>query len=564
MNFNKYVLFLFKFLLLCIAFYLIDSPFISLRITDYLTREVYLKLTGYIFQLLLAVSLIAFFSISTKIVKIFFLCIFLLSSIAYRTYFNAMGTPLLFSDFVTLFEAREQIDNAFLAYSSAFYNSLLIHLPILLVYFLFPSLKLKWVGSVVVIIIYFLVLVIFTVSLVNTQGRGLLGRPGFIQTVVQSIVYSYSRIEGEDVNKALIPSERPDYQEFQVDDVGLSTVIMVIDESISWDLIDLNSNLGVTPILRDYSIKNVTNFGKAISYANCSDISNASIRKFVRYGEEEQDLLGTKNIYLWEVAKKAGYKPYLLDIQKNGIGHNYFTAEELSGVDVVDVKGISDKDIVDVILRIQEEAPVAEKQFFLLIKGGAHFPYIKIDPKMPEIFTPFMPTSSMTDSSIVEIFNSYRNLAHFQTNLFFEQVLQKLDYKKSLALVYTSDHGQSFKNIRHQATHCNTKNPELTEGTVPFLIIAPENIHQRDVIAELANNARVKSHYLIPAVLMDIFGYQSVDIAEFTQYQKLLEPNNKNRFIYKRAVPLFAAEADKYEVEDIEVLNLQNQDINNF
>lgn len=562
MKTNKIFLFTFKLILIAIAFYIVDQPFITARIDEYLVREIHGKLVGYLFQLFLAVLLVTLFSISKNWIKYSFLLLLLVSSIAYRTYYNAVGNHMLFSDLVTLFEARAQLENAFLAYSSAFYKSLLLHIPLLIVYLLFPSLQLRWKATGVTAAIYLTLLIIFTFSLINTQGRGLLGRPGFIQTPVQSIVYFYSiATDKTKVNEKLKPSERPDYTQFEVEDQGLKTLLMVIDESITWDLIDLNSDLNVTPILKEFPKENIMNFGKAISYANCSDISNASIRKFVRYGEEEADLLGTDVVYMWEVAKKAGYTPYLLDVQRDGLNHNYFTAEELSEINIIPVKGMDDGELIGVVKNLLADAPKDEKQFILIIKGGSHFPYTKVGE---DLFTPAMPTSSMNNSSVLEVFNSYRNLAYYETNTFFKEVLEKLNFRNDVALVYTSDHGQSFKNIRKQATHCNTKNTELTEAVVPFFVIAPERVLDLPVITEIKESPKIKSHYLIPAVLMDLLGFKVTDIAEFTQYPKVLDPNNPNHFTYKRAVPLFEADAEKYEVDDQKVRDLGNQDVENY
>lgn len=553
MRISSIFLFFIKFVLLCVAFYFIDAPFIHLRVDDYLTREIPLKLIGYISQLLLAVFLVSFFSIAKNPVKCLFFIILFLGSVAYRTYYNAVGTPLLFSDLVTLIEARAEIGNAYLAYSSVFLSSLLIHLPAAIIYFLFPSCSLKWRGTIFVVILYVIVLVVFTLSLINTQGRGLLGRPGFFQLPVQLIVYGYSIIDGDRINKELRPTVRPDYIDYDLEENDLKTIIMVIDESISWDLIDLNGDFGVTPILKEFPEENIVNFGKAISYANCSDISNASIRKFVRYDQEEADLLGMNRVYMWDVAVNAGYKPYLLDIQRDGIGHNYYTDGELAQLNVVKVKGIHDKDVIDVIDKLINQASPEEKLFILINKKGSHFPYSQ---SVPEIFTPRMPTSSMNNSTIEEIINSYKNLAYDHTNSFFEEVLNKLNFKDDLALVYTSDHGQSFKNIRHQATHCNTKNPELTEAVVPLFVMGNTTVINRPVIREISASEKIKSHYLIPAILMDLLGYKSEDIAQFTEFRNVLDLNNKNRFIFKRAVPLFESKADKFEVEDISVNSL--------
>ena len=331
---------------------------------------------------------------------------------------------------------------------------------------------------------------------------------------------------------------------------------MTIDESINWDLIDLNYEGNVTPTLKRYPKDNITNFGKAISYANCSDLSNASIRKFVRYGEEEKDLLGTDIVYIWEIAKHAGFTPYLIDAQGNGVGHNYFTKSETDQIDIIHVDDKADYELIDLIDLYRHRYP-EQKQFFLVIKQGSHLPYYK--EGLEEIFTPGMKSSVLSKASKEEIINTYKNRAYFETNRYFEAILEKLPYREQIAIVYTSDHGQTFDAPGQKSFHCDTRNPDIKEAIVPLLVIGPESLNQSKTVRNINDYQGIKSHYYIPALLMASFGYKDEDIVQFTEYSSLIDQGVIPQFVYDRAVPFFESEASKkmISVEDIE--NIQPQ-----
>ena len=76
---------------------------------------------------------------------------------------------------------------------------------------------------------------------------------------------------------------------------------------------------------------------------------------------------------------------------------------------------------------------------------------------------------------------------------------------------------------------------------------------------KLQASDKVKSHYLIPAILMGYMGYNERDIARFTEYEKALNTNQPNHFVYSKAIPFFTDEALKLEVSDQTINELSHQ-----
>ncbi|WP_157954873.1 sulfatase-like hydrolase/transferase [Ignatzschineria ureiclastica] len=514
------------------------------------------KLTGYLVQLIATLVLVTLFIYTKRVVKYLFLIMFLINSLFYLTFYKSVGTYLTFSDLITLLNAKAKIDDAIMGYGDQLLVALLMHIPFVIVYLWPVTIRFKWGGSLTLSACYLLVLFSYTLSLLNTQGRGLIGRPGFILPTVQFALYTYVNGKNRDINEALKPKERPDFRKFIADSGEINTVIMTIDESINWDLIDLNYNGNVTPSLYRYPEKNIVNFGRAVSYANCSDLSNASIRKFVRYGEEEKDLLGTEIVYIWEIVKQAGFVPYLIDAQANGVGHNYFTKAETDQINIIKVDDESDAELIDLIVEMRDRYP-EQKQFYLVIKQGAHLPYYK--EGIENYFSPVMQNASLSQATREEIINTYKNRARFETDRYFEAILEKLPYKEQVAIVYTSDHGQTFDAPGQKSFHCDTRNPDIKEAIVPLLFIGPQLLNESVTIENIKKNQSIKSHYYIPALIMMALGYKDSDIAQFTEYFKLSEEDTIPHFVYDRAIPFFQSDAQKKELKEVEIIPLAPQ-----
>ena len=174
---NNNIMFLLKFILITICYLFLNKDFIKERFHHYNFFEQKLKKVGYVAQLLLGTLIISLFASSLLWVKFVFYPIFLVSSIFYVTYYRSTGAPLSFADFLTLFDAKGMVHDAFLAYKDSLLIIALWHIPVTVAYFIFPSLVISNGMTIVAIGLLVVVLSALTLSLYNTQGRGLKGKP---------------------------------------------------------------------------------------------------------------------------------------------------------------------------------------------------------------------------------------------------------------------------------------------------------------------------------------------------------------------------------------------------
>lgn len=540
------IIFLLKFILITICYLFLNKDFIKERFHHYNFFEQKLKKVGYVAQLLLGTLIISLFASSLLWVKFVFYPIFLVSSIFYVTYYRSTGAPLSFADFLTLFDAKGMVHDAFLAYKDSLLIVALWHIPVTVAYFIFPSLVISNGMTMVAIGLLVVVLSALTLSLYNTQGRGLKGKPAYLIPPVFLLMYIYITYIKQGNDKAFNEKPRPNLEAITQEKSEIKTLIMVIDESINWHLIDLNRDEGNTPSLKLFPKENIINFGPAVAYSNASDLSNASIRKFIRFNEEENDLYGSSTTHIWEVVKLAGFKPYLIDAQGDGFNHNFFTPEESAEFTLLPAKHFkADTEIIDSILAVREKNP-DDKLFFLIIKEGSHFPYKNLGFDTP--FMPTMASTSIRQSTAEEVYNAYRNRTRFNTDLFFKAIYECFSYQEETVIVYTSDHGQTLANPGEKATHCDTYSPHLAEAMVPLLVVGPEKVINNAVSRDMLDSSQIASHYMIPALLMSYLGYQKDDIQAFTDYKRVLNQEEVLHFVYRRAIPFFEPTAQKMTV----------------
>lgn len=536
-----------KFLLISLTFILANYLFVGEKVLDYIVLERPFKLISYSATFLVGTLIITLFACSKSIIKYLFLGICLLNSIAYLTYYYSTGSALAYEEFRILFEAKGMISDAFSGYYPLVVKAFLWHIPFIFAYLSWPAIKIGTKLTLATITIYIIIIIGFAGLLVKKQGRGLDGRPAYIVPTAQFALHSYLEYFGDPNKLYFHPEPRISPDTFQVTHSDVSTLIVVLDESILWDMIELNRPTNITPAILRFPNKNIINFGPSISYANCSDVSNYSLRKFARFDKEEGDLYGGTPYYLWKLSQQAGFTPYLIDAQADGIGHNFFTLKELEETTVIPAAELlSDADIVDLILEKRTAYP-NEKQLFLVIKKGSHFPY-KNEGFEPT-FTPSMKSTVLTKASREEIINSYKNRIIFNTNRFFEEIYQKINYQDNTVIIYTSDHGQTFENPGQKSFHCDPKNPSVSEGLVPFLVVGPEHALKTPTLTTIEASQQIKSHYLLPPLIMSYLGYNDDDIRKFTEYETVLNPETEIGFVYRRAVPHFEAKAKKFIVD---------------
>ena len=511
---------------LIVCTYFIANPFFISKMNTFIFRPETITTK--------MVSLIVFFSINILFIvflyylaktktlyKIYFLIFILIGNIIYITFYFSTSNLLTFFDFVVLRTSAANFEDAFFSYFQNILKSSLYLIPLLIIILIKRYTNKSYLKEIV----FLFLLPIFLISgviIYKKTGRGAEGLPPMI------IPYSYelSYLGNNFLSKPFKQREAPDYDNKN----SLQNIVLIIDESIRSDFI----NSTVTPEVKN--LKNIINFGKATSYANCSQYSNILIRKLARYGKEVNDL--RNNLNIWEVMKKANYENYLVDSQGNGRGHNFFTEKELEGINNINTKTF--KDDIDSAKEINNILKSNnKKKFILLIKKGAHFPYVNENIELK--FTPNMTSKMMAFNTKEQIINSYSNLIYHNTNLFFKEIQDKYD---STLFIYTSDHGQNLENLENRQTHCSVNEPEGTQGDVPFLLFGDINIDS--LILENLKNIKV-SHYLIPYILMSGAGYSNESIENLMGGGEI---PSINEFLYGNVYGFFGGEGERKNIEE--------------
>ena len=202
----------------------------------------------------------------------------------------------------------------------------------------------------------------------------------------------------------------------------LSSIVMLVDESVRADYIDLSPGNPYTPQFAGLAGKFV-NFGPAASTGDCSSYSNV----LMRYGVSRLDITSgvNKNPSLWEYAKRSGYRTVFIDAQAGNISNaglmqNFMTMQEKSQIDgfyaIRDIPGAeADGKLADIIVK---ELAAHRPVFIYANKNGAHFPYDHAYPAEAAIFHPTMVESGI--DSVRSRIASYRNAISWSVDRFID------------------------------------------------------------------------------------------------------------------------------------------------
>jgi hypothetical protein len=304
----------------------------------------------------------------------------------------------------------------------------------------------------------------------------------------------------------------------------LSSIVMLVDESVRADYINLSPGNPYTPQFAGLADKFV-NFGPAASTGDCSSYSNV----LLRYGVSRQDITGgvNKNPSLWEYAKRSGYRTVFIDAQAGNISNaglmqNFMTMQEKSQIDgfyaIRDIPGAeADGKLSDIIVK---ELAAHRPVFIYANKNGAHFPYDHAYPAEAGVFHPTMAESG-TDSVRARI-ASYRNAISWSVDKFMGSFFPAADLSDT-TLVYTSDHGQVLQPTG--LTHCQVDEPDPRMGFVPLMVYT-SNPSLRALLENGAKQLKGKtSQFQIAPTLLQLMGYRPEDIA--TMHDESLMGNSK-------------------------------------
>ncbi|MGE0005560.1 MAG: sulfatase-like hydrolase/transferase [Parvibaculaceae bacterium] len=328
----------------------------------------------------------------------------------------------------------------------------------------------------------------------------------------------------------------------------VKNILLLVDESIRADYLDFSPGNPVTPNLPSLEA-NFVNFGPAASGGNCSHYSNFILRS----GARRNDLAKSANTspLIWSYAKKAGYRTVFIDAQgaivkDPGRLTNFMTLSETREIDrFVSLNYVSpDQADFELLKIVAEELKGDQPVFIYANKNGAHFPYDATYPGNQAKFGPTMIESGSGDTR--HRIASYDNAIAWSVDRFFSRFFTDIGLA-NLAMVYTSDHGQSLD--RGRLTHCTIDNPDPREGLVPLLAYASDPaLRSRLEAGARAGRGRASHFTIIPGVL-EMMGYRASDIAGYYGESLFTAPMGPPAFTSGDIFGLFSKEVHWHPVD---------------
>lgn len=507
-------------LLLLISFLYFTNPTFIRRIQEIGFQ---LPLVFFVFIWLLGASIfIAIAFLKLRILRFFWTGVWLIISVFSSIYWSVTNKDLGISDIETLLGLTAFIDNIWLTYQSEVIRGCMLGSLGVLALSMPPFLwspaqsidrsygrKILWFA-----IIPSLPMILIVGTLYLRNGEGTSGMPnqfkipGFLMTLAVEVALKGSPPLRQIVSVTPQQAERPKH------------VVIVMDESIRGDLLDINNPGSAHSGLLEYKDR-ITNFGVASSLANCSASSNVSFRYAVTRENYLNDI--KRHPSIWAYAKKAGYRTYYLDGQRESGGlQNFMDEAELREIDEFFQlpKGTkpADRDI-NLARKIRGILLETKQAAFIYVnKMGAHFPY---EGKYPETARSFHPTlvqsylgntpdipaakstGQETEVEHLQFKNSYLNAVSWNVGGFFKELLPQLDLRE-IILLYTSDHGQDLHENGKKGlnTHCNSGAASPEEGRVPLFVMSGDPVFLSSMQAAAKNNFNKASQFnVVPSVL---------------------------------------------------------------
>ncbi len=259
---------------------------------------------------------------------------------------------------------------------------------------------------------------------------------------------------------------------------GLKQVFLLVDESITAGDLQFYGNADATTPFLVQNREKLIDFGKAVSYANYSAGSNISLTSGARMSElPDKNMLRKPSIY--QYAKKAGYKTFLIDAQMaDGQLQNFLTSYDTPFIDSIiqiahlqkDRLRYEDRDgiIADVL---KELSASKEPVFAYVVKHGAHWPYARTYSESEAVFTPALDRSSLLrDKKLTK--NTYHNSIRWNVDEFWKKLIVNLEGKDSTLVLYTSDHGQDIVTEGIRVPHATVHDVSKSEAEVPLWLYA--------------------------------------------------------------------------------------------
>jgi len=450
----------------------------------------------------------------------FALCISL-AGIMVETYQSSVEDHMPYDAFISMINASGSLHEAWGQYASAIViggvQGLLLLLGIGLSTHQVTRLHARKLVAAPLLVLFVLAGILFV-----RGGDGARGLPAAYTGAAYGLLYGYER--STEVIAPREPVKLPVVNPVN----GDGDIVLLVDESISGQYLDINSDQGVYSGLMDPENGVAThNFGLAVSIAHCS----AAVNMTLRHGGTRDDYVRINGSMpsIWAYAKKAGFETVYIDVPRTKrVFNNLMNESELVDIDQwieFDDVAIQRRDYVsaEALAGFLNDG---KRQFIYLQKIGAHFPihdkypdaYMRYKPALPRgQFLHIADTGdregfSGSRESWVTYRNSYRNTLIWNVGAFFDRLLSKADLAGS-TIIYTSDHGQNLheRGGTGVVTHCSP-DPVPEEGLVPLVVLdtpqaagQPGAIDWDDAIAEGKDRS---SHFQIFPTLLEMMGYE--------------------------------------------------------
>ena len=234
-------------------------------------------------------------------------------------------------------------------------------------------------------------------------------------------------------------------------------------------------------------------FGAAASLAHCSAPSHLALRSGVdvRRAGPQMDLRTTPSI--WAYARKAGYRTVLIDGQTTGAPQNLLLAPERALIDELRNAPAGMETDHEIARSLNRQLRGERRTFTYAVLRGVHFQYRDHYPEGA------IPADSPT------LLQYETALAHSKGG-FFETLLAGVD-RESVAIVYTSDHGQNL--AEGALPHCSQE-AAADEFLVPLLAFLPGRLAESYTQAPRAGHT---ASQIFPATLIWM-GYDAATVQQ--------------------------------------------------
>ena len=510
-------------IVLILAALLLGSAQTVVRFESLITPELQpVSLIAYV--VLLGLCLVGIFSaafIPVALVRWSFALLIALAGVIVETYQSSVEDHMPYDAFISMINASGSLHEAWGQYAGAimiggvqallllFGIGLSIHHPV-------KAHSKKLIAAPL------LILLVLAGVLFVRGGDGARGLPASYTGAAYALLYGYER------STEVIAPRQPVRLPIVTPAQGDGDIVLLVDESVSGQYLDINSDRGVySGLMAPKNGVAAHNFGLAVSVAHCS----AAVNLTLRHGGTREDYVRINGSMpsIWAYAKKAGFETVYIDAQRSRrIFNNLMNESELQDIDQwleFDDVPIQRRDhaAADALAGLLNDG---KRQFIYLQKIGAHFPIHDKYPDEYMRYTPVLPRGqflhigdtgdregfSGSPESWVAYRNAYRNTLIWNVGAFFDRLLGQADLAGS-TIIYTSDHGQNLheRGGTGVVTHCSP-DPKPEEGLVPLVVLdAPAAAGQPGAIDwddAIARGRDRSSHFQIFPTLLEMMGYE--------------------------------------------------------